>query len=445
MSLRDLPKVDVLAASPGLAEFAISVRTAAARFAVDCGRARLLSNLPLGNLVEVAVNHASALSVPSMVPVINASGVVLHTGLGRARLAPSVAAHVALVASQHASVEFDLDSGKRGDRQDHVRMLLTHLTGAEDAFVVNNCTAAVFLCLSALAKRKEVILSRGEMVEIGGAFRMPDVVRQSGCKLVEVGCTNKSHIQDYRDAISPRSAVILRCHPSNYRVTGFTESPPVTSLSSLAKEHGLVLLDDVGSGCLVDTTLFGLPREPILGESLRVGADLVLASGDKMLGGPQAGLVLGSKALISKIMKHPLARAVRIDKLSLSALEATLKLYVNEQQNEIPTLRYLARTPDEIRPMADRLAKSCGGEVSEGLTETGGGSIPGQGVPTWRVSLPLGKPDKQLKALRELPTPVIGRIEAGRVWLDPRTCEEDEISSLAMVLENFRKGPTQGS
>ncbi len=434
MSFRDLPKVDVLASRAELTEFAPAVRTAAARHAIETGRASLLLERPTGNLVEIALNQANALSLPSMKPIINASGVILHTGLGRARLAPSVASFVATIAANHALVEFDLVSGKRGDRQDHVRALLCHLTGAEDAFVVNNCAAAVFLCLSALAKRKEVILSRGEMVEIGGAFRMPDVVRQSGCKLVEVGCTNKTHLRDYQEAVSTRTAVILRCHPSNFRVTGFTETPTTEDIALIANQNELVLIDDVGAGCLVDTTHFGLPREPILGESLRAGADLVLSSGDKMLGGPQAGLILGSKSLIAKVKKHPLARAVRVDKLSLSALEATLKLYVNGQANEIPTLRYLGRTLDEIQPYADRIAMTCGGEVSSGLTETGGGSIPGQGVPTWRVSLPFGKPDKQLKMLRELSTPVIGRIESDRVWLDPRTCEEDEIQFLESAL-----------
>ncbi|MEQ1821356.1 MAG: L-seryl-tRNA(Sec) selenium transferase [Fimbriimonadaceae bacterium] len=427
MSLRDLPKVDVLASAAELVSFTPEVRIASARHAIDLGRLRIGAGQPMGNLLESALNHANALSLPSMVPVINASGVILHTGLGRARLAASVAQELGQLAANHARVEFDLETGKRGDRQDHVRELLCYLTGAEDAYVVNNCAAAVFLSLSALAKRKEVILSRGEMVEIGGAFRMPDVVRQSGCKLVEIGCTNKTHVKDYSEAISSRTAAILRCHPSNFHIVGFTETPTTEELAGLAQQHGVVLIYDVGSGCLVDTSQFGLPREPVLGESLKQGADLVLSSGDKMLGGPQSGLILGSKSLMSRIKKHPLARAVRIDKLSLYALDATLKLYVNGRQNEIPTLRYLNRDLAEVKAFAERIAKACGGDVSEALTETGGGSIPGQGVKTWRVSLPQGKPERQMRSLRELSVPVIGRIEAGRVWLDPRTCDENEV------------------
>lgn len=427
LTLRDLPKVDALAASPGLASYASKLRTIAARTAIERARALLLNGVELGfDLGDWAATEANRLSVPAMKRVINASGVVLHTGLGRARLAPSAADHVAEVAANHALVEFDEETGKRGDRQAHVRELLKALTGAEDAFVVNNNAAAVFLTLTALAKRKEVILSRGEMVEIGGSFRMPDIVRQSGCRLVEVGCTNKTHLADFENAITLGTGAILRCHPSNFRIVGFTESPSVTDLVGL----GPILIDDVGSGCLLDTNRFGLPREPVLGESLRMGAGVELASGDKLLGATQAGIIVGRADLVQRIRKHPLARAVRIDKLSLAGLGATLQLYLAGRELEIPTWKYLARTLDELRPFADRLASALGGTVAEGITETGGGSLPGHGVKTWRVALPAGKADRQLGALRSLSVPVIGRIEAGRAWLDPRTMEVDEVEML---------------
>lgn len=425
MTLRDLPKVDLLSQSERMAEFAPDVRIHAARIAIDRARALLLAAKEPKGIEDDAVTEANRLSALTTKRVINASGVILHTGLGRARLAASVADHIADIAANHALIEFDEETGKRGDRQSHVRDLLTLLTGAEDAFVVNNNAAAVFLTLSALAKRKEVILSRGEMVEIGGSFRMPDVARQSGCRLVEVGCTNKTHLEDFKNAISERTGAILRCHPSNFRMTGFTEMPSITDLAGLKGDNPLI--DDVGSGCLVDVTRFGLPREPILGESLKAGADLELASGDKLLGGPQAGIIVGRRDLIQKIRRHPIARVVRIDKLSLAGLEATLKLYINGRETEIPTLRYLSRTLDELRPMANRLAEIFGGEVAPGTTETGGGSIPGHGVPTWRVALSLGKADRQLKELRQRKIPIIGRIEGGRVWLDPRTIEPEEV------------------
>lgn len=425
MTLRELPKVDALAQHARLAEFPAPVRIHAARIAIERARTQILVGKPVKDLEDETVNEAYRLTAPTTRRVINASGVILHTGLGRARLAPSVAAHIAEVAANHAWIEFDEDSGKRGDRQSHVRDLLKLLTGADDAFVVNSNAAAVFLTLSALAKRKEVVLSRGEMVEIGGSFRMPDVVRQSGCRLVEVGCTNKTHLEDFKSALTDRTGAILRCRPSNFRIVGFTETPSIGALASIKGDSPLI--DDVGCGCLVDVEPFGLPREPRLGESLREGADLELASGDKLMGGPQAGIIIGRADLIAKIRKHPLARAVRIDKLTLAGLEATLKLYLAGRHLEIPTLRYLSRSLDDVRILADQLAAVMGGSVEAGLTETGGGSIPGHGVATWRVKLTGGKPDRVLAAMRQREIPVIGRIESGSVWLDPRTMEPNEV------------------
>ncbi len=386
------------------------------------------SDLGFADVAWVIATHLHS-SGPS--PVINMSGIILHTGLGRARLAPSVVQRVQETAANHALVEFDSGSGLRGDRQDHVNFLLTRLTGAESALVVNNCAAAVLLSLAALGDGQEVILSRGQMIEIGGAFRMPDVIRQSGCKLVEVGCTNKTRLSDFEQAITEETRILLRCHPSNFRIVGFHAEPSARDLAELAHKHGKLLIDDVGSGCLIDTTQFGLPKERTIQDALKDGADLVLASGDKLLGGPQAGLILGSKVLISKLARHPLARAVRIDKLSLTALEATLRLYLENRYKEIPAWRYCSRPLQEVHEIAKRL----GSRVEEGTTELGGGSLPEQGVPTWRVGLP-GQPDEILAKLRKGATPIIGYIRNGTAWLDPRTIEEDEVILVEQKLKH---------
>ena len=336
----------------------------AAKHAIVTFRRAILAGRPIPDAIEdVAFNWALAAERNSVQPVINASGVVLHTGLGRARLADAAVLAIGEAAAHHATVEFDLVSGARGDRQDHVRDLICEFTGAPDALVVNNCASTVLLSLAALGFGKSVILSRGQMVEIGGAPRMPDVVRQSGAQLVEVGCTNKTHLRDYEEAIDASTAVILRCHPSNFRVTGFTEEPTLPELAALARSKGVKLIDDVGSGCLVDTTRFGLPHEPRFGDAVRQGADLELSSGDKMLGGPQAGLIIGSPEAIKLLREHPIARAVRIDKLTLAGLAATLKLYREGRELEIPTLRALSEPLESVRLKAERLATAYVGSV----------------------------------------------------------------------------------
>lgn len=436
--LRSLPKVDVLSASKSLAPFPPKVATEAARRAIDTMRERLRSGEEPGEPEALALDAAIELTRPGLRRVINASGVVLHTGLGRARLAQAAVAAIQEAATHHVDVEIDLASGKRGDRQARVAALLCELTGAEDALVVNNCAAAVFLTLAAIGKGGDVILSRGQMVEIGGSFRMPDIVRRSGSKLVEVGCTNKTRLSDYEEAIGTRTRAILRCHPSNFQVVGFVEEPSIAELASLAQAHGLPLIDDVGSGCLVATTKFGLPREPLFGESLRQGADLALASGDKLLGGPQAGLIVGRKHWIAKIARHPIARTVRIDKLTLAGLEATLRLYRNGQEDQIPTLRYLGRSLESVKAMATRLASAIpGSRVEPGVTEVGGGSAPGTGVPTWRCGLPAKSANRLAQVLRTGDPAVVGRIEAGVVWLDPRTMEDDEVEAAIVRLRSL--------
>ena len=389
---------------------------------------------------EYAVLEAERRLRPSFRPVLNASGVILHTGLGRARLARAASEAVLAVAANHANLELDLESGRRGDRQDHVRGLLTSLTGAEDAFVVQNCAAAVFLALSALAARKEVLLSRGQMVEIGGSFRLPEIVKRSGCKLVEVGATNKTRLEDFEAAVTPRTAAVLRCHPSNYQIIGFTEEPSGAALAAFCNDRGIALIDDVGSGCLVDTTRFGLPKTPTLMDAVQEGAAVVTASGDKLLGGPQAGLILGMKAAIQKIRKHPLARVVRIDKLSLAALEATLRLYANGDEKEIPTIRYIGRHIDEVRAFAAKLQQAYVGEavLEDGITEIGGGSLPGIGLPSVRVGLKTAKPDALAKKLRLGSPPLLTRIEKDIVWLDPRTLDTEEVALAEQILRGVR-------
>ena len=359
-------------------------------------------------------------TAPSLRRVINASGVVLHTNLGRAPLAGSAVAAVGLVAGGYANLELDLATGRRGERATHVAALLRRLTGAPAALAVNNNAAAVLLTLTALAKGREVIVSRGEQVEIGGSFRMPDVMRLSGARMVEVGTTNRTRAADYEAAITPRTAAILRVHTSNFRVIGFTESPAPTELAAVAHGHGLLLLDDLGSG-----SLFGIAGEPSVVEALK-HADLVAFSGDKLLGGPQAGILLGSSEVIARLAKHPLARALRIDKLSLAALEATLREWLlGRAGTEIPVERMLTSTPLELRRRAAWWVVKLGDrDINATLLESdsaaGGGSLPGHGLPTTLVALP-GPASRLLRSLREGDPPVLARIEADRCCLDPRT------------------------
>ncbi len=441
MELRDLPKVDTLSREPVLSGYPEAVRTEAARNAVAKLRALVQSgaNADASSASELAMNEAEALMASTMLEVINASGVVLHTGLGRARLAPSVVKRLQEVAASHVATEIDLDTGERGDRQDHVRGLLHSLTDAEDALVVNNCAAAVLLTLTALCKGREVILSRGQMIEIGGAFRMPDIVRESGCRLVEVGCTNKTRPSDYADAVTEESAAILRCHPSNYRIVGFTEEVSAAELRRTATEKGILLIDDMGNGCLIDLSQFGLAKEPTLPEVVAQGADIVTASADKLLGGPQAGLILGSKDMISRIKKHPLARAMRVDKLTLCALEETLRLYATGRQMEIPTLASLAKPLQKIKQDAQRLKSAFAGQalLAQGYTEVGGGSAPGVGLPTWRVGLQASDPVALARKLRLGKPSILPRIEKETVWLDPRTIERSELSRVIAALKEL--------
>ena len=436
-----IPSIDELSRCGGLIEFPPVVRVDAARIAVSELReqALLSDEIEFSDFESLAYYRAVEMTALRTVSAINMSGVLLHTGLGRARLAPSAIDAVATVAAGHSVVELDLETGRRGNRIGHVEGLLCELTGAEAALVVNNCAGAVFLTLAALCGGLEVVLSRGQMVEIGGAFRMPDIVRESGCRLVEVGCTNKTRLSDFESAVTAETAAFLRCHPSNFKIVGFSESPSALELSELANRHGVLLIDDVGSGCMVDTTRFGLPRERTLADAISDGADVVMASGDKLLGGPQAGIILGRQSLIEKIARHPLARALRIDKLTLAALEATLRVYREGREDEIPLWRYAARSLDEVKEMAVRLCAAYPGqsEVVESETEVGGGSMPGTGVKSFAAALSCENPDDLARALRLSDPPVIGRVKDQAVLLDPRCAEDVEVKAVCGLLEGF--------
>ena len=365
---------------------------------------------------------------PRLRPVINATGVILHTNLGRAPIAEEAAQAAARIATRYSTLEFDAASGKRGRRHDLVEALLRYLTGAEAAAVVNNCAAAVLLMLTALAKGKEVVVARGEQVEIGGGFRMPEVMRLSGARMVEVGTTNRTRAEDYVRAVTPRTAAILKVHASNFQVVGFTETVALKTLATIAHERQLLLLQDLGSGALLDTSAAGLAEEPRVQESLQSGVDVVACSGDKLLGGPQAGLLLGRADLIDRMMKHPLARAVRIDKMTVAALAATLDLYLTQAHSRVPVWELINTPTEELasrsRAWQSRLAGfGVDAQLVAGDSTIGGGSLPGERLPTTLLALRAkrGGATQLLRRLREHEPPVIGRIDQDRVLLDPRT------------------------
>jgi L-seryl-tRNA(Ser) seleniumtransferase len=379
---------------------------------------------------------------PRLRPVVNATGVILHTNLGRAPLAAKAAEAAAAIAGRYSTLEFDPRTGRRGRRHDLAADLLRYLSGAEAAAVVNNCAAAVLLMLTALARGKEVIVARGELVEIGGGFRMPDVMRLSGARMVEVGTTNRTRAQDYATAITPRTAAILKVHASNFQVVGFTESVEIKALAAIAHEHQLLLLHDLGSGALLETGTYGLSEEPRIQDSVQSGADLVACSADKLLGGPQAGLLLGRAALVDRVMKHPLARAVRVDKLTLAALIATLDLYLTQSFAELPIWNMIGASAESLgvraRAWQSRLMeRGVGVDVVPADSTVGGGSLPGEQLATTVLAITprRGGAADLLRRLREHEPPVIGRIVEERVLLDPRTVlpGEDEVV-LAAVL-----------
>jgi L-seryl-tRNA(Ser) seleniumtransferase len=381
-------------------------------------------------------------AAPTLIPVINATGVVLHTNLGRAPLSLAALQAIQITAWGYSNLEFSLERGGRGTRLAHTENLLTHLTRAEAALVVNNNASAVLLALTALARRKRVIISRTQLVEIGGGFRLPDVMAQSGAKLVEIGTTNQVHLDDYVEALQTPAALVLRAHPSNFRIIGFTSQPALSEMAIAAHHAGALMMDDLGSGTLLDTARFGMAHEPTVQESIAAGCDIVCFSGDKLLGGPQAGIIVGKAELIALLKRHPLARAVRADKLCLAALSATLLHYLkDEAEREIPIWQMISKTPEQLKARAENWANALGAyrvltDVIPGESTVGGGSLPGETLPTYLLALKVPQPNQFVACLRRSNPPIITRMQDGLVMCDPRTVLPDQEGAFLVGLQN---------
>lgn len=423
-SPRDLPSVERLLQDERLAVLPHDLVVAAAREVLDQARkAAGNGGLPylLADLPSVIERRVAEETRPRLKPVLNATGVVIHTNLGRAPLSAAALQAASDAALGYSNLEYDLAAGERGSRHNLVTDLLRRLTGAEDALVTNNNAAAMLLVLTTLAQGREAIISRGQLVEIGGGFRIPDVMRQSGAQLVEVGTTNRTYAEDFASAISPQTAVLMRVHASNFLQVGFTHQPTLEELVEVGESHGVPVVDDLGSGALLDTTRFGLAREPMAQASVAAGVALVAFSGDKLLGGPQAGIIVGRAVEIARLRRHPLMRAIRPDKLTLAALGATLAAYRRgDAEREIPVWRMISAAPESLRLRAEALAPRLNGSVAETRSAIGGGSLPGQTQPSWAVALEAGSPDALAGRLRQADPPVVARIEDGRVLLDLR-------------------------
>lgn len=429
--LRELPSVDSVLADPALRD-AIDLLprdevTEAVRSVVQRSRALLVRGgdapVDVGDIAELAARSLGSRLQPSLRRVINATGVVVHTNLGRAPVSDATELAMSSVATGYSNLEFDLSSGRRGSRTDHLDGLLCSATGAETGIAVNNNAAALYFALNAHCSGREVMVSRGQSVEIGGGFRIPDVLRMSGARLVDVGTTNRSHASDYADAITENTAAILRVHSSNFRIVGFTAEPSLQELRQVADQAGVMLIDDVGSGCLLDTRQFGLAYEPRPQESVDAGADLVLFSGDKLLGGPQAGLIVGSRQAIDPLRRHPLMRVLRPDKAAIAGLAATLQHYVSgEALDAIPVWRMIAAEMDELHARAVRWRDAVGaGNLELSESPIGGGSLPTETRVTCVWSLADPHPSKLARLLRENDPPLIARVENDSLVLDPRT------------------------
>ncbi len=469
--LRSLPQVEEVLHDGTLAALAENVPrdliADAVRASVDNARQRILAGLKADTAIEEIARAARmrllSLNRPSLRRVVNASGVIIHTNLGRSVLAPAAVKAVNDVATGYSTLEYDTDAMARGSRHSHCEQLICTLTGAEAAIAVNNNAAAVMMVLSEFAAGHEAIVSRGELVEIGGSFRIPDIMAQSHAAMVEVGATNKTHVSDYARAIGDETAMLLKVHPSNYRLIGFTESVAVSDLRELADEENaareegkppVLVYEDQGSGAFLRLSCFGDYAEPTVAESVKAGCDLVSFSGDKLLGGPQAGIIVGAKPLIDRLKKNPLARALRLDKMTLAALEATLRLYLNPENalEEIPTLRMLTETPEQVRTRAEKLLEAIRAAIPEGVAElslvdeisrAGGGALPMCDIPTCcvHVSFLAGDAlscDRHLVSERMLP--VVGRLKKDALLFDARTVlDEDEMREIARALGEYFK------
>jgi len=426
--LRDLPSVDELLRDERLARESRPLSLAAARSALDRAREEIRAGVDPGDLVERTLALIALSGRPRLKRVLNATGVLLHTNLGRAPLAEAALERVLEIGGAYSNLEYDLTAGTRGSRQDHLAPLVRRLTGAEAALVVNNNAAAVLLALAALAEGREVLVSRGELIEIGDGFRIPDVLARSGARLREVGTTNRTRAEDYEAAIGPETALILRVHQSNFRQVGFTESPRLGALAQVAKRAGLPLVDDLGSGALVE-----LEGEPTPASSLATGSDLVCFSGDKLLGGPQAGIVAGRAELVERLRRHPLQRALRVDKLSLAAVEGTLALYLDRPE-EIPVLRMLREPVEGVRVRAERLAAAVVGSVEETVARVGGGALPLAELPSFACAIE----EELAAALRAHEPPVLAVVRDGRTLLDCRTLTDAEAEEVAAAVLTAR-------
>ena len=459
--LKKIPSVDRLLNTSEIAEMALQYPRNLITKAIQDVLAEVRGSILSGDVSQEAsdldgtfvtglvMERVTRLARPSLRPVINATGVVVHTNLGRSILAERVLENFRPLSGGYSNLEYDLDGGKRGSRYTHVEGILMELTGAEAATVVNNNAAAVYICLETLAKGREVVVSRGELVEIGGSFRIPDVMRKSGAKMIEVGTTNKSHLRDYEEVIGPETGLLLKVHRSNFQIVGFTEEVDRVQLSALGRKYNIPVVEDLGSGCLIDLTKYGLLKEPTAGEVLDQGVDLVTFSGDKMLGGPQAGIILGKKDLVEAIKKNQLSRALRIDKLTLLALEETLNIYRDEHValEEIPTLKMITQPYEDLKKKARRLLRLIGKldgrnfsvGATDGISRVGGGAWPLQELPSRLVTLvPARLSAHQMEEwLRAHEPPVIVRVEDDKVHLDVRTIQESEMKRVAEALKTL--------
>jgi L-seryl-tRNA(Ser) seleniumtransferase len=454
-NLNRIPQIDALLQSPTIKEilekYSVIEATDALRHILGTIRNNMLANADAGlpdfqgdTFSQLVVAKIEQMRAPNLRSVINATGIIIHTNLGRSPLAPSAVRAISDVACAASNLEFNFQTGKRGSRHDHVESQICRLTGAEAAVVVNNCAAAVLLSLVATSAGRSVVASRGELIEIGGSYRLPDVIIQSGAILREVGTTNKTRISDYENAIDATTSVLLKSHTSNFKIVGFTSKPARTDLAHLAAERGIILMEDLGSGVLIDLSPYGLKEEPVVSDIIKAGVDIVMFSGDKLLGGPQAGIIAGKRNIIALLKVHPLMRAVRIDKLSLAALEATLRLYgaPHDPLKEVPVLAILSEPLAVVEQRANRLLQAVAGAtgldvfVQDSTAQVGAGSVPEQDLASFALSCRIAglSADELTAQLRGGVTPVIGRIEKNRVLLDMRTVRDHDVPTVAAAL-----------
>jgi L-seryl-tRNA(Ser) seleniumtransferase len=450
--LRNLPSIDALLQDHTLRELehrlGHDLVLQACRDAIDTARQKILAGgsapMPALLIDDIRTRVENTIR-PSLVPVINATGVIIHTNLGRAPLSQETIAAMNVAAQGYSNLEYDLQAGERGSRHVHAESIITRLTGAEAALVVNNNAAAVMLILAAFARGKQAIVSRGQLVEIGGGFRVPEVMQQSGATLVEVGTTNRTYVTDFERAITDQTAMLMRIHSSNFRVIGFTHEATMEELATLAHQKNLLCVDDLGSGALIDTSTYGMAHEPMPQESLAAGTDLISFSGDKLLGGPQAGIIIGKKNAIDVLKKYPLTRALRVDKVTFAGVQATLLHYLkNEATKKIPIWMMISATIAELDARASKWAnrltsKGLNASVIDAESTVGGGSLPGETLLTRAVALAVASPDKFAEQLRRGVTPIVARIEENRVVFDPRTVLENEEEALLTGIEQCAK------